>query len=109
MCADPVTWPGTCFDGVFKRRPAADQNIIQGLGFIRKLPVVPLQQLVGVMEINHFGRSVERLHDVREQNIHHFLQERHRLQVSVQRREEICGEQVMPYHQYFSSIQSTAL
>lgn len=63
----------TCFDGVFQRRPAGQQNFLQGLGLIRQFPVIFLKQLVWVVEINHFSGSVEILHHILEQNVHHIL------------------------------------
>lgn len=73
----------TCFDGVFESGATADQDVVQGRRLALQLPVVQLQQLVRVMEINHFRFPVERLHDVGQQNVHNFLQEGHGFGVAV--------------------------
>lgn len=54
----------TCLDGVFEGGAAADQDVVQGCGFVLQLPVVHLQQLVRVMEIDHLRFPIERFDDV---------------------------------------------
>lgn len=58
---DPVP---TCLDGVFEGGAAADQDVVQGCGFVLQLPVVHLQQLVRVVKIDHLRFPIERFDDV---------------------------------------------
>lgn len=81
----------TCLDGVLEGGAAADQDVVQGAGLVLQLPVVHLQQLAGVVEVDHFGVAIERLHDVGQQDVHHLLQEAQSLGVAVHGREEVWG------------------
>lgn len=54
----------TGLDGVFERGAAADQDVVQVCWFVLQLPVVHLQQLVRVMEIDHLRFPIERFDDV---------------------------------------------
>lgn len=76
----------TCLDGVLERGAAADQDVVERRRLVLQLPVVLLQQLVRVVEVDHLRVAVERLHDVGEQDVHHLLQEGQRLAVAVHRR-----------------------
>lgn len=81
----------TCLDGVLERGAAADEDVVQVGGRLLQLPVVELQQLVGVVEVDHLGVAVERLDDVGQQDVHHLLQEGHGLGVSVHRGQKVCA------------------
>lgn len=70
-------WP-TCADAVLERVPTVDQDLLQRLWLVRQLQVEalhPLQQLVGVVEVQHFGGAVKGLLDVVGEDVNNFQQE----------------------------------
>lgn len=81
----------TCLNGILERGPAVQEDFFQGLRLLRQLPVVLLQQLVGVVEIDHFRWSVETFHHVLQQNVHHILQEGQRRCLPVARWQQVWG------------------
>lgn len=81
----------TCLDGVLEGGAAADEDVVQVGRPVLQLPVVELQQLIGVVEVDHLGVPVERLDDVGQQDVHHLLQEGHGLGVSVHRGQQVCA------------------
>lgn len=67
----------TCPDTVLERVPAVHQNLLQGLRLVRQLQVEALhalQELMGVVEVQDFGGTVESLLDVVGEDIDHLQQ-----------------------------------
>lgn len=57
----------TCPDAIFERVSAVHQDLLQGLRLVRELQVEALhalQELMRVVEVQHFGGTVEGLLDV---------------------------------------------
>lgn len=50
------------------------QNFLQILWLVCQFPIILLKKLIRVMEINHFGWSIETFHHILKQNIHNILQ-----------------------------------
>ena len=76
----------TCADPIFQGVSAVNQDLLQGLWVVREFQVEALhafQQLVGVVEVQHFGRAIERLTDIVEEYVHHLQQELHGLLLPV--------------------------
>lgn len=70
-------WP-TCADAILERVPAVDQDLLQRLWLVRQLQVEalhPLQQLVRVVEVQHFGGAIKGLLDVVGEDVDNFQQE----------------------------------
>lgn len=85
----------TCPHPVLERVPAVHQNLLQGLGVVRQLQVEALhalQQLVRVVEVQHFGGSVKRLPHVVEEYVHDLQQELHSLLLAILSGQQICGQ-----------------
>ncbi len=64
----------TCSDAVLERVSAVHQDLLQRLRLVRQLQVEALhalQELVRVMEIQHFGGSVEGLPHIVGEDLHH--------------------------------------
>ena len=83
-----LTRPHPVLQGV----PAVHQDLLQGLGLVGQLQVEALhalQELVGVVEVQHLGGAVEGLPDVRGQDVHDLQQELHGLLLTVLSREQI--------------------
>ena len=82
----------TCADPIFQGVSAVNQDLLQGLGVVREFQVEALhafQQLVGVVEVQHFGGAIERLPDIVEEYVHHLQQELHSLLLPVLSRKQI--------------------
>ena len=76
----------TCADPIFQGVSAVNQDLLQGLWVVREFQVEALhafQKLVGVVEVQHFGRAIERLTDIVEEYVHHLQQELHSLLLPV--------------------------
>lgn len=70
----------TCSHAILQGIPAVHQDLLQRLRLVGQLQVEALhalQQLVGVVEVQDLGGSVEGLPDVVCENIHHLQQELH--------------------------------
>lgn len=83
----------TCPHPVLERVPAVHQDLLQGLGVVRELQVEALhalQELVRVVEVQHFGGPVKRLPHVVEEDVHDLQQELHGLLLAVLGGQQIC-------------------
>lgn len=68
----------TCAYAILEGVPAVDQDLLQRLWLVRQLQVEalhPLQQLVGVVEVQHFGGAVKGLLDIVREDVDNFQQE----------------------------------
>lgn len=84
----------TCPHSVFQCVSAVHQDLLQGLGVIWELQVEALhalQELVRMVEVQHFGGSVKRLPHVVEENVHDLQQELHSLLLAIFSGQQICG------------------
>ena len=82
MFVNVLTRPDPVLQGV----SAVHQDLFQGLGLVGQLEVEALhalQQLVGVVEVQHFGGALERLPHVRREDVHDLKQELHGLFLAV--------------------------
>lgn len=87
-------WP-TCADTVLERVPAVDQDLFQRLGLVRQLQVEALhtlQQLVGVVEVQHFGGPVKGLLDIVGEDVDNFQQELYGGLLSIFGWKQVCEE-----------------
>lgn len=87
-------WP-TCADAVLERVPAVDQDLFQRLGLVRQLQVEALhtlQQLVGVVEVQHFGGPVKGLLDIVGEDVDNFQQELYGGLLSIFGWKQVCEE-----------------
>lgn len=84
----------TCPHSVLQRVPAVHQDLLQGLGVVRELQVEALhalQELVRVVEVQHFGGSVKCLPHIVEEDVHDLQQELHGLLLAILGGQQICG------------------
>lgn len=84
----------TCSHSVFQGVPTIHQNLLQGLRVVWKLQVEALhalQELVWVVEVQHFGRSVKSLPHVIEEDVHNLQQKLHGLLLTILGGQQICG------------------
>lgn len=66
------------------------QDFLEVLRLVCQFPIILPKKLIGIMEINHFGGSVETLHYVLKQNVHYLLQKRQGGSLATEGRQQVC-------------------